>query len=141
MKTAITPGMFKVLMVCGMRRLEIFGLAFYAIDLHSETISIFRTVVAGEKGEPILRDERAKSETWIRTISIPSEFVPMIGKHRTLINEMILKRGKSYQREPLSRNTGSAMPPRRMRIWRHAEPAVRLSSFHDMQCRVLVWPD
>ncbi|WP_414814913.1 tyrosine-type recombinase/integrase [Rhizobium sp. IY2] len=111
------PGMallVALLMVCGMRRSEILGLAFDAIDLHSETISIFRTVVAGEKGEPILRDERAKSETSIRTISIPSEFVPMIRKHRTLMNEIILRWGKSYQREPLllfPTFGGAALPP------------------------------
>lgn len=98
------PGMtllVALLMVCGMRRSEILGLAFDAIDLNAETISIFRTVVAGEKGEPILRDDRAKSETSIRTISIPSEFVPMVRKHRTVINEMMLAWGKGYQREPL----------------------------------------
>lgn len=98
------PGMallVALLMVCGMRRSEILGLAFDAIDLDAETISIFRTVVAGEKGEPILRDERAKSETSIRTISIPPEFVPMIRKHRMVVNEMVLGWGKGYQREPL----------------------------------------
>lgn len=98
------PGMallVALLMVCGMRRSEILGLAFDAVDLDAETISIFRTVVAGEKGEPILRDERAKSETSIRTISIPPEFLTLIRKHRTVINEMILAWGKGYQREPL----------------------------------------
>ncbi|KZS55258.1 hypothetical protein AS890_14700 [Rhizobium anhuiense bv. trifolii] len=98
------PGMtllVAMLMVCGMRRSEILGLAFDAIDTDAETISIFRTVVAGEKGEPVLRDERAKSETSIRTISIPSDFVAMIRKHRSTINEMMLAWGGGYQREPL----------------------------------------
>ncbi len=103
-----------LLMVCGMRRSEILGLAFDAIDLEAETISISRTVIAGEKGEPILRDERAKSETSIRTISLPVELIPMIRKHRIWINEMILKWGKSYQREPLllfPAFGGAALPP------------------------------
>ncbi|MBY5410219.1 hypothetical protein HFO98_17445 [Rhizobium leguminosarum] len=67
------PGMtllVALLMVCGMRRSEILGLSFDAVNLDTETVTIFRTVVAGEKGEPIMRDERAKSETSIRTISI-----------------------------------------------------------------------
>ncbi|XKM42713.1 site-specific integrase [Rhizobium ruizarguesonis] len=98
------PGMtllVALLMVCGMRRSEILGLSFDAVNLDTETVTIFRTVVAGEKGEPITRDERAKSETSIRTISVPSEFVPMIQKHRTVINQMVLAWGKGYQREPL----------------------------------------
>ncbi|MBY5350563.1 tyrosine-type recombinase/integrase [Rhizobium leguminosarum] len=98
------PGMtllVALLMVCGMRRSEILGLSFDAVNLDTETVTIFRTVVAGERGEPIMRDERAKSETSIRTISIPSEFVPMIQKHRTVIKQIVLAWGKGYQREPL----------------------------------------
>ncbi|TBF30727.1 hypothetical protein ELG93_10485 [Rhizobium ruizarguesonis] len=111
------PGMallVALLMVCGMRRSEILGLAFDAIDLDSETISVFRTVVAGEKGEAILRDERAKSESSIRTITIPSEIITMIRNHRIWINEMVLQWGKGYQREPLllfPTFGGAALPP------------------------------
>ncbi|UIJ96738.1 tyrosine-type recombinase/integrase [Rhizobium leguminosarum] len=112
------PGMallVALLMVCGMRRSEILGLSFDAIDLDSETISVFRTVVAGEKGEAVLRDERAKSESSIRTITIPSEVISMIRNHRIWINEMVLQWGKGYQREPLllfPTFGGAALPPR-----------------------------
>ncbi len=59
-----------LLLTCGIRRSELLGLAFDAFELDAGTVSIFRTVITGEKGEPILRDHRTKSETSFRTISI-----------------------------------------------------------------------
>ena len=91
-----------LLQTCGMRRSEVLGLAFDAIDLDTGTASIFRTVVAGEKGAAVLRDHRAKSETSFRTIALPSELVPMVHRHRQWINEMVLQWGRqSYRNDPL----------------------------------------
>jgi integrase len=98
------PGMallVALLMTTGIRRSEVLGLCFDAIDLDAGTIDIFRTVIAGEKGAPVFRDGRTKSETSTRVISIPDALIPAIRKHRATINAMVLAWGKGYQREPL----------------------------------------
>ncbi|MDW9896338.1 tyrosine-type recombinase/integrase [Sinorhizobium medicae] len=99
------PGMdllVGLLFTTGIRRSEILGLAFDAIDLDACTISIFRTVVAGEKGAAVLRDHRTKSETSERVISFPPELVPMVKRHRQWVSEAAMKWGrKNYRTEPL----------------------------------------
>jgi integrase len=104
-ETGKHPGMdllVALLLTCGIRRSEVLGLAFDAINLDTGTINIFRTVVAGTKGEPILRDHRAKSEASIRTISLPAEIIPMVRRQRQWITEMMLRWGRqTYRADPL----------------------------------------
>ncbi len=104
-----------LLLTCGIRRSELLGLAFDAFDLDAGTMSIFRTVVCGEKGEAVLRDHRTKSETSFRTMSLPAELVPMVRRHRQWVNEMAMQWGRrSYRSDPLLLFTtfgGEPLPP------------------------------
>lgn len=90
-----------LLLTCGLRRSEVLGLAFDAIDLTSRTISIFRTVVPDKRGGAVFRDARTKSESSERTISFDDELVPMIERHRATISQLALAWGKGYKRDPL----------------------------------------
>lgn len=103
-----------LLLTCGMRRSEVLGLAFDAVDLEACTIEVFRTVVQTAKGEPVFRDHRTKSESSERTIEFPAVLVPMIKRHRAYISQQALEWGKGYQREPLLMFPyfgGTALPP------------------------------
>jgi integrase len=103
-ESGIHPGLdlcVALLLTCGLRRSEIMALAFDAIDLDAGTLAITRTLIVGEDGSPVMRDSRAKSETSIRTMTIPDELLPMIRKHKGWISEMALQWGKSYRRDPL----------------------------------------
>jgi integrase len=100
----IHPGLdlcVALLMTCGLRRSEIGALAFDSVDLDAGTLAITRTLIVGEDGKPVMRDNRAKSETSIRTMTIPDELLPMIRKHKAWISEMALQWAPSYCRDPL----------------------------------------
>lgn len=84
----------------GIRRSEVLGLAWDAIDLEDRTMRVFRTVVAAGDGSPIFR-EGTKTEDSTRTLSLPDALIPLLRRHKAFINEMALKWGKGYQREPM----------------------------------------
>jgi integrase len=90
-----------LLLTTGIRRSELLGLAFDAIDLDKRTISIFRTNVAIEGGQALLRDGRTKSETSTRVLSFSPELTPLIRRHKTFILQAALQWGKAYKREPM----------------------------------------
>lgn len=89
-----------LLYTCGIRRSELLGLAVDAVDFDTGAIAIFRTVVAGPKGEAILRDHRTKSAASERTIVLPPELLPMLTRHRAWLYEMALQWGPDYRRDP-----------------------------------------
>ena len=89
------------------RRSEILGLAFDAIDERG-LMRIFRTSWPAT-WRAILTMERAKTKTSLRSRVVPAELLPMIGRHRQWVNEMMLKWGReSYPKEPLLMSPTSA---------------------------------
>ncbi|MBB2692170.1 UNVERIFIED_ORG: integrase [Rhizobium esperanzae] len=90
-----------ILLTCGLRRSEVLGLAFDAVDMETGDIAIRRTVVAAKDGAPIMREDKAKTKGSLRTVRLPAELLPMLKRHKATIGAMALEWGKGYQREPL----------------------------------------
>ena len=87
------------LLTCGMRRSELLGLAFDAIDLDLGRLTIKRTVVETKYLEPVLRDG-GKTESSMRTIAIPAVLTEMLRKRKIAVLEAAIA-WRDYQREPL----------------------------------------
>jgi integrase len=83
-----------LLMVCGVRRSEVLGLAWDCVDLDNLEITIRRTVIKLRGQPPILRDEMGKSESSMRKITLPPELIPLLKTHRVWINEQIMAWGR-----------------------------------------------
>ena len=99
------------LLVTGMRRGEICGLAFDQVDLTTNMVGVARTVVL-EHGIPVLRD-RAKTASSMRRMSIPAELVTLLWAQQKRVQELMLLWGKEYQRTPLLVFPGLAGTPMR----------------------------
>jgi len=87
------------LLVTGIRRSELLGLAMDAIDLDAGTLHIKRVVVA-VKNAPLLRDT-PKSASSARTISVPPALVALLREQKAKVLETALAWGKGYRREPM----------------------------------------
>lgn len=96
-------------LTCGLRRSEVLGLAFDAIDLDAATVSILRTVVAVDH-KSVLR-ESAKTEASLRTIAIPATLVELLRQQKARVQAAALKWGRGYQREPMLVFPGLAGAP------------------------------
>jgi integrase len=97
-------------LACGLRRSEVLGLTFDALDLDAASLSILRTVVAVDH-KPVLR-ERAKTEASLRTIAIPLQLAELLRQQKARVQAAALKWGKGYQREPMLLFPGLAGAPR-----------------------------
>ena len=89
-----------MLMATGVRRGELVGLCWDAVNLEGGTIDIRRTVVSGEGRKAILR-EKAKTEDSVRSITIPPALVERLRDHWTFTAHQMLQWGKDYLRDPL----------------------------------------
>jgi integrase len=87
------------LFVTGMRRSELVGLAFDCIDLDAGRITVRRSVVETTYLKPILR-EHGKTESSLRTITIPATLTELLRKRKVEILEAALA-WRDYQRDPL----------------------------------------
>jgi integrase len=96
-------------LTCGLRRSEVLGLAFDAVDLEAGTLTIMRTVVNVDHA-PVVR-ERAKTESSLRTIAIPAALVELLREQKMRVMAVAIKWGKGYQREPLLVFPGLAGAP------------------------------
>ena len=100
--------MCALLIVAGLRRGELAGLADDAIDYADGKIKVFRSVVEVD-GQPLLQDgalddedeDGAKSEAGVRDIVIPPLLVEVLRDHRKRVLEAALIYGKGYQWQPL----------------------------------------
>ena len=91
--------LIRTLMETGMRRSEILGLAFDAVDLAAGTIHIRRRVTLVGK-LPTLQ-AGTKTATSDRRLPISRDLVAMLSEYETRIKERALAFGPGYQREPL----------------------------------------
>ena len=87
-----------LLLVTGIRRSELLGLAWDAVDLDGGAITIRRAVIQ-VKNAPVLR-ERPKTEAGWRVIGLPASVVDLLRAQKTHVLETALAWGKGYQREP-----------------------------------------
>ncbi|RWK11851.1 tyrosine-type recombinase/integrase [Mesorhizobium sp.] len=100
----IYPGidcMVLLLMLTGLRRSEVLGLCWDAVDLDAGKITVKRTLIVDEDGKPLLRDEKAKSTKSLRTVTIPAILVDRLRAHWTFTAEQMLAWGTDYRRDPL----------------------------------------
>lgn len=82
-------------LIAGLRRSELLGLGFDAIDFERGRIHIFRTVIAGLDDNPILQ-ERTKTDESNRWISLPEAVMARLRQQRAFINEQRLAWGREY---------------------------------------------
>ena len=108
---AETAAMLALLLVTGLRRSELLGLALDALDLETGTISV-RRAVTEVRGKAVLR-EIPKNKSSLRTLSIPPEVVALLRAQRTRVQELALQWGAEYSREPMFLFPGMAGVPMR----------------------------
>jgi integrase len=106
-----TFALVALFLATGLRRSEALGLSFDDTDFDAGTLTIARTVVEGEDHEPVLRDERAKTEASLRTIAIPAALVELLRQQKARVQAAALAWGKGYLREPLLVFPGLAGAP------------------------------
>ena len=108
-----------LLLTTGMRRSELLGLIWDAVDLETGTLSIRRTVT--EVHHRTVVRELPKSKQSRRTLSIPPAVIALLREQRARINVQVLAWGKDYQREPFFCFPGPAGEP-----WRPLRLTARL---------------
>jgi integrase len=102
-----------LLLVSGIRRSELCGLAWDCVDLDAATITIRRAVLKIQNKPPVLR-EQPKTEAGWRTIGIPAGVVELLRAQKTHTLETALAWGKGYRRDPMfcfPTWAGAPMPP------------------------------
>ena len=103
--------MLALLLIAGLRRSELLGLALDAIDLEAGTVSV-RRAVTEVRGKAVLR-EVPKSKSAMRTLSIPPELVALLRAQKARVLELALQWGAEYSREPMFLFPGLAGVPMR----------------------------
>jgi integrase len=96
-------------LACGLRRSEVLGLAWDAVDLDAATLEIRRTVVAVDC-QPVMR-ERAKTESSFRSVTMPAALVDLLREQKVRVQAAALKWGRGYRREPMLVFPGLAGEP------------------------------
>jgi integrase len=130
-----TATMLAVLLVSGLRRSELLGLAVDAVDLDAGTLSVRRTVTE-VSSRPVLR-EIPKSASSRRTFSIPAAIITLLRAQKTRVQELALQWGAEYSREPMFLFPGLAGAPMRpmaltarLRRLRHSAGIVGVQPVH-----------
>jgi len=106
-----TTAMLALLLITGLRRSELLGLALDAIDLDTGTVTV-RRAVTEVRGKAVLR-EVPKSKSAQRTLSIPPEVVALLRAQKARVLELALQWGAEYSREPMFLFPGLAGVPMR----------------------------
>ncbi len=94
-----THAIVATLLITGMRRSELLGLAWDAIDLDRGTLEIRRVVLEVEHA-PVLRDV-LKTESSTRMLVIPPLLVDILRAQKAHVLTGALTWGKGYRREPM----------------------------------------
>lgn len=87
------------LLITGIRRSELLGLAWDAIDLDQGSLTIKRVVLSVDHA-PVLRDI-TKTESSARTLNIPPLLVELLRAQKAHVLEGALTWGKGYRRDPM----------------------------------------
>jgi integrase len=103
--------MLALLLTTGVRRSELLGLAFDALDLDAGTISV-RRAVTEVRDKAVLREIPKSKSAW-RTLSIPPEVVALVRAQKARVLELALQWGAEYSREPMFLFPGLAGVPMR----------------------------
>jgi integrase len=82
----------------GLRRSELLGLASDAIDFANGTLTVSRTVVS--VNHTALLRERAKTESSLRTISMPANVMALLRQQLVRRQEAALRWGRGYKLTP-----------------------------------------
>lgn len=107
--------------VCGFRRGEILGLQWSDIDFDNNTISIKRTVVVANR-EIIVKD-KAKTESSIRTISIPGNVMDFLKQSRGIGFVVSDRQGNPLNGRTFSRHFRDVLKKHNLKLIR----------FHDLR--------
>jgi integrase len=108
-----------LLLTTGVRRSELLGLTWDAVDLETGALSIRRTVT--EVYHRTVVREIPKSKQSRRTLSIPPAVIALLREQRARINAQVLAWGKDYMRDPFFCFPGPAGEP-----WRPLRLTARL---------------
>ncbi|MGX5805296.1 hypothetical protein ACWGS9_29280 [Bradyrhizobium sp. Arg314] len=93
--------MVALLITCGLRRFDVLGVAFDAIDERG-IMRIFRTVVVDDRGDTVLWLDRAKTPTSPRSTAVPAERL-MIARGPAMGERDNVEMGReSYRKGPLT---------------------------------------
>jgi integrase len=124
--------MVALLLITGMRRSEVLGLALDAVDFEAGTVSVRRTVTE-VRGKAVLR-EVPKSKSAQRTLSIPPEVVALLRVQKARVLEQALLWGAEYSREPMFLFPGLAgIPMRPMAVTERLRQLCRRAKITDVQ--------
>jgi integrase len=104
-----THAMVATALTCGLRRSELIGLAWDAVDLDAGTLEVKRVGIA--VGQQAVLYDRAKTTTSARKLNIPPELVALLRAQQARVLEQAMKWGREYQREPLLVFPGPAGAP------------------------------
>lgn len=83
--------LFRVLAVVGLRRGEALGLRWSDVDFADETITVRRSVGAGEKGRPVVTDGKTAASR--ATVPVDSETLGLLRSLRRVQRESLLAAG------------------------------------------------
>jgi integrase len=104
-----THAMVATALACGLRRSEIVGLGFDAVDFETGTLEVKRVGIAVDRHVALF--DRAKTTTSARKLRIPQELVKLLRAQHVRVLEQALKWGREYQRDPLLVFPGPAGAP------------------------------
>ncbi|SFJ15262.1 Site-specific recombinase XerD [Phyllobacterium sp. CL33Tsu] len=90
-----------MLLMTGLRRSELLGLAYDAINFEARTITVRRSVVQDYEGLPILREDVVKTGASHRVISLPAAVMERLESRRAWLSEQKLLWGRDYFDGPL----------------------------------------
>lgn len=91
---------FELTLVTGIRRSELLGLTWCAVNFETGEIEVKRTVIMGRDGVPFLRDD-TKTDESCRVIAIPASTMEKLASHRAFILKQKLAFGREYAPGPV----------------------------------------
>lgn len=127
---------------CGFRKAETLALCWSDIDFEKKTISISKSVGPGENGAVI---KRPKTATSVRTVSLPSNIMPLLASYKLQYNAYKAKLGTAWRGEDnlFIQDDGSRMDLstpyetfkkhlRRYNEWVQTDPAAKEQGFEEL---------
>ena len=107
-----THTIIATLLTTGMRRSELLGLAFDALDLDAGTLGIKRVVLRRRAASRCCATS-PRADSSERTVSIPPMLVELLRLQKAHVLETAMKWGRGYRREPMflfARPDGEPLP-------------------------------